>query len=72
MENPIETYKKSESTNNANNPSHYVLMTIGIFVTILGSFLRFAGSWLFIDLISNVIFVIGVVICLKSVINILK
>jgi hypothetical protein len=72
MENPIDTFKKSESTNNANNPSHYTLMTIGIAVTILGSFLRFAGDWAFIDAISNIIFVIGVIICLKSVINILK
>ncbi len=72
MENPIETYKKSESTTNANNPSHYTLLTIGIFVTVLGAVLRFLADWTFVDLLSNIIFLIGVVLCLKSVINILK
>jgi len=72
MENPIETYKKSESTDNANNPSHYYLMAIGVFVSVLGAVLRFIADWGFVDLLSNIILVIGVILCLKSVINILK
>jgi hypothetical protein len=72
MENPVDTYKKSENSNNANNPSHYTLMTLGIIVTMVGTFLRFFGEWALVDVISNIIFVIGVILCLKSVINILK
>ena len=37
MENLVETYKKSESTDNANNPSHYILMAVGVFVSVLGA-----------------------------------
>lgn len=72
MENPIETYNKSKNSENANNPSHYTLLTLGIFVTVLGAFLRFIADWTFVDVISNIIFVIGVVLCLKAVLNILK
>jgi hypothetical protein len=72
MENLVETYKKSESTDNANNPSHYILMAVGVFVSVLGAVLRFIADWGFVDLLSNIILVIGVILCLKSVINILK
>jgi hypothetical protein len=72
MENPVETYKKSNDGINANNPSHYVLMTIGIVVTIIGTFLRFVADWTIVDIVSNVIFIVGVIICIKSVMNILK
>lgn len=72
MENLVETYKKSESTDNANNPSHYILMALGVFVSVLGAVLRFIADWGFVDLLSNIILVIGVILCLKSVINILK
>jgi len=72
MENQVETYTNNERENNANNPSHYVLLTIGIFVTVLGAMLRFLVDWTLIDIISNIIFVVGVVCCLKAVSTILK
>lgn len=73
MENPIDTYNKSEKNiDNANDPSHYILMAIGIFVTVLGALLRFVANLSFIDVLSNIILVIGVILCLKAVINILK
>ncbi len=72
MENFKETYKESNTTNNANNPSHYTLMTLGIVVTMIGVVLRFLGTWTFIDAVSNIILIVGVLICLKSVSNILK
>lgn len=71
MENPEKTYK-GKNSESANNPAHYTLMTVGIFVTVLGAMLRFSGDWAFIDVISNIIFIIGVILCLKAVINILK
>jgi hypothetical protein len=72
MENIKDTYNKSEHANNANETSHYVLMTVGIAVGLVGVFLRFAGTWSFVDILSNIILVIGVIICLKAVFNILK
>ena len=72
MENVEETYKRSEHTNNANETSHYRLMTIGIIIGLVGIMLRFAGTWQFIDIVSNVLFVIGSVISIKAVLNILK
>lgn len=72
MENLKETYKSSEHTNNANATSHYTLMTVGIIVGMAGVLLRFAGTWTGIDLVSNILLVIGTAICLKSVFNILK
>lgn len=72
MANVEETYKESNRSNNANNPSHYTLMTLGIVVTMVGVLLRFIGTFELVDIISNVIFIVGVLICLKSVANILK
>ena len=72
MENLKETYDKSVHSNNANETSHYTILAAGIAVGLVGVFLRFAGTWTFIDILSNIIFVIGIVICLKAVFNILK
>lgn len=72
MENLKETYNKSEHSNNANATSHYTLMTVGIVVGMAGVLLRFAGTWTGIDLISNILLIVGTAICLKSVFNILK
>lgn len=72
MENLKDTYNKSEYSNNANATSHYTLMTVGIIVGMAGVLLRFAGTWAFIDLVSNILLIIGTAICLKAVFNILK
>jgi len=62
----------NRETNNANNPSHYTLMVLGILITMIGVTARFIGTYRLIDIISNVILVIGVIICLSSVAKILK
>ncbi|MBC7744100.1 MAG: hypothetical protein H7096_03275 [Flavobacterium sp.] len=72
MENVKETYTKSEQTINSNLTSHYRLMTIGIIVGLAGIMLRFVTDWVLIDIVSNIIFVIGIVISIKAVLNILK
>ncbi|HEY1024765.1 MAG TPA: hypothetical protein VGE26_06335 [Sphingobacteriaceae bacterium] len=72
MENIKETYNKSEHANNANATSHYTLMTVGIVVGMVGVVLRFAGTWTGIDLVSNILLIVGTAICLKAVFNILK
>jgi hypothetical protein len=66
-----QTYK-NKSTEEANDPGHYKLITIGIVIGMIGVFLRFTGTWMFIDAISNILFIIGTVICLKAVLRILK
>lgn len=72
MENVKETYNKSESTSNSNATSHYRLMTIGIVIGLVGIMLRFVSTWEFIDILSNIIFVIGIFFSIKAVLNILK
>lgn len=72
MENLKETYNKSEDSNNANATSHYQLMAIGIIIGMVGIMLRFLSTWEFIDILSNIIFVIGIIISIKAVLNILK
>ena len=63
---------ENREINNANNPSHYTLMAVGIVITMVGIVARFFGTFRLIDIISNVILVIGVIICLSSVAKILK
>jgi hypothetical protein len=58
--------------NNANETGHYALMTVGIFVGFLGVILRFLTTWTLVDIVSNIILVIGVVISLVSVFRILR
>ncbi len=67
-----ETQNKNRATIEANDPAHYKLITIGIIIGMIGVLLRFTGSWMLIDIVSNILFVIGIVICLKAVLNILK
>jgi len=61
-----------KETNNANNPSYYTTLVLGIVVTMAGVLLRFVGTFRLVDIISNVILIVGVVICLSAVNKILK
>ena len=72
MEKLTETYNKNMDNNNANATSHYTLMAVGIFVGFTGVVLRFLATWSVVDIVSNIIFVIGIIICLISVFRILK
>ncbi len=67
-----DTYNKNKATVEANDPVHYSQIIIGIVIGLIGIFLRFAGSWPMISIVSNVLWVIGVVICLRAVLRILK
>jgi hypothetical protein len=58
--------------NNANEISHYTLLTLGIVVGMTGVILRFVSDWIHMDLIANIIFIIGTIISLKAVAAILK
>lgn len=72
MENLKETFENSNASSNANNPAHYSLLTVGIVIIMVGVLLRFAGQWAMIDLISNLIALVGIVVSLKAVFNILR
>lgn len=72
MENLKDTYNKSEQSNNANATSHYTLMAVGIVIGMAGVLLRFVGTWTLIDVVSNILLIIGVALALKAVFNILK
>lgn len=68
----MEGTYKNKITEESNDPAHYKLITIGIIIGVLGIFLRFTGTWTMINLVSNVLFIVGIVICLKAVLRILK
>lgn len=68
----MEQSYKNRRTEESNNPAHYQLIVVGLVIGLIGVFLRFAGSWALIDIVSNILFVIGTVICLKAVLTILK
>jgi len=68
----MEDSLNNNSTAEANNPSHYITITLGIVVGLLGIFLRFTAEGSMITIISNVLWVIGSVICLRAVLKILK
>ena len=68
----MEGTYKNKRTEESNDPAHYNLIVIGIVVGLIGIFLRFTGSWMFIDAVSNILLIIGTVICLRAVLRILK
>lgn len=67
-----DSLNRNKATEEANDPAHYYQITIGIIVGMIGILLRFTGSWPMISIVSNVLWVIGVVICLRAVLRILK
>ena len=67
-----DSLNKNNATVEANNPAHYATIIVGIVIGLTGIFLRFTGSWPMISLVSNVLWVAGAVICLRSVLKILK
>ena len=72
MENLKETYRDSENTNDPNATSHYIFLTIGIITGAIGIFSRFIIHWEFMDMAANIIFILGILISLKAVVDILK
>lgn len=59
------------STENANDESHYILIVIAIIIGITGVYLRFA-DFHYATILANIILIIGVGIALKAVFAILK
>lgn len=61
----------TESMKRANEISIYKLMTLGVLVSILGVFLRFAGNSTTLSIVSWAILFIGAFIACKGVFKIL-
>ncbi|WP_316835759.1 hypothetical protein [Pedobacter nutrimenti] len=61
----------TESMKTANQTSIYQLLVVGIIVSILGVYLRFAGDSSTLSIISWVILFAGAFICCKAVFKIL-
>jgi hypothetical protein len=56
----------------ANDTRNYVILTIGILIGMAGVFFRFLGDSFFFTSVSNVILIIGIIVCLRMVFTILK
>ena len=56
---------------NANKESHYILIVVAIVIGLVGVYLRFA-DFRYVNIVSNIILIIGVLIALKAVFAILK
>jgi|GEM_PF-4722318 len=72
MENSAEIKKTSLNNPKANYTGHYTLMTVGVFIVFLGAILRYAAESIILDMVSNGIFLIGVIISFIAVFRILK
>lgn len=61
----------TKSMQNANETSIYKLLVVGIVVSILGVYLRFAFDSNMLSLVSWIILFLGAFICIKAVFKIL-
>lgn len=60
------------TTEQANAPSHYILLTVAIVIGLFGVYFRFAGDTPFYSWTSNIIMVVGAIIAFKAVFSMLK
>lgn len=61
----------TDSMKRANEASIYKLMVVGILITMLGVYLRFAGDSMTLSIVSWVILFVGSIIACKGVFKIL-
>ena len=59
------------SIEDANSERHYILLVIAIVIGLVGVYLRFA-EFKHSSAVSNIILIVGVVVCLKAVFDIVK
>jgi hypothetical protein len=63
--------RSTKSIQNANQPSIYSLMIIGVVICMVGVYLRFAGDSMVLSIVSWAILFVGAFVCCKSVFKIL-
>lgn len=66
-----KTSHNTKSMENANQPSIYTLMIVGVLISMLGVYLRFAFDSNMLSLVSWIILFIGAFVCCKAVFKIL-
>lgn len=59
-------------TEEANSERHYLLLVVAIVIGIVGVYLRFAADFRHVNIVANIILVIGVIIAMKAVYDILE
>lgn len=59
-------------TEEANLPHHYLILTVAVIIGVFGVYLRFFGNFHYVNIVANIILIIGIGIALKTVGNILK
>lgn len=60
------------TTEQANAPRHYILLTVAIIIGIFGVYFRFAGDTAIFSWVANTCMVIGAVVALKAVFSMLR
>lgn len=56
----------------ANDPRNYITITIAVLVGLVGLYFRFLGDSFFFATVSNVFFIIGIILVFRAVFTILK
>lgn len=56
----------------SNDEKNYLVIVVGVLIGLFGIYLRFFGDSLAISIIANVCFILGALICLRTVFAILK
>lgn len=56
----------------ANDTRNYIILTIGIFIGLIGVYFRFFGDSFFYTSVSNIILIVGIIVCLRMIFAILK
>ncbi|KQC00494.1 hypothetical protein [Pedobacter sp. Hv1] len=67
-----QTEEREQSMETANQPSIYMLILVGVVVSMVGVFARFAFDSTTLSIVSWVILLIGSIICCKAVFKILN
>ncbi|MXV53026.1 hypothetical protein GS399_18810 [Pedobacter sp. HMF7647] len=72
MADETKIYTKQESLEHSNASSHYIIIVAAVAIGFLGVILRFFGDNSMLDLASNILLIIGIIIGFKAVFTILK
>ncbi len=67
-----QTEEREQSMESANQPSIYMLILVGVVISVIGVFARFAFDSTTLSIVSWIILTIGTIICCKAVFKILN
>jgi hypothetical protein len=68
----MDARDREQSIETANQPSIYMTILVGVVISVIGVFLRFAFDALWLSLLSWAILTVGTIICCKAVFKILN